>query len=773
MVTAELSGRLCVHNRRRQALQVGWEVLSMDKKKKSGVPDWVRKPELLAPVGGKPHLIAAVNNGADAVYMGGMAFNARIFADNFSDEELPDAIRYAHMRGVKVYMTLNTLVRDDELVRAFEYANYIYGIGVDGLIVQDMGIARMIHKYIPDMPLHLSTQGTLYNREAVELAHELGFCRVVPAREIDLEEIREIAEEGRRVSPDSPVEVEVFAHGALCMCYSGQCQMSRMMGRGSGRTGNRGTCAQPCRQAYTDEKGRTYYALSPKDLCHINNIPDIAMSGAASLKLEGRMKSPEYVATVTRIYRKYIDRFDKLLREYGPDEAKKRYSVDEVDMLELRQIFNRGDFTDGYLYENPGDDLLSGSSPKNQGIYLGRVVAVVDSESKAQDRDEKAAVRGALKRGKVLACVAIDRNSPVSVEQGDGLEFRHDDGDYLVSAPIGSVTTFIKEVGERIILVGDFDRGIETGDLAFRVTDRKLIDEALDAPEKKLPVTMLFTAREGQYPRLVMTDVRAGESVEITADHVIERAQKVPTDASRIADNLSRLGDTPYTPGMTGIDVEIDSDIMVPLSIVNRMRREASEELMDRRAHAVTKGRAPRLSRAELDVAESKEMLGAALFDADAYKAELAKRSVRPVPLEDFMADAEKYAGEGVLPYVLNVSKGNLDRYIRENFDEIVSAVRDTGILIGNLGWIRQFADAGVKVYGDYGLNVYNEQARRLFEDIGVELYMPSHETGVMDERGIPLMITEHPVRAAYLTDRKGENHRIVTAASGDKTLIF
>ncbi len=732
-----------------------------------------KKPELLAPVGGKPHLIAAVNNGADAVYMGGMAFNARIFADNFSDEELPDAIRYAHMRGVKVYMTLNTLVRDDELVRAFEYANYIYGAGVDGLIVQDMGLARMIHRYIPDMPLHLSTQGTLYNREAVQLAHDMGFCRVVPAREISLEEIREIAEEGRRVSPDDPVDVEVFVHGALCMCYSGQCQMSRMIGKGSGRTGNRGTCAQPCRQAYTDEEGKTYYALSPKDLCHIHNIPDLVMAGASSFKIEGRMKSPEYVATVTRIYRKYIDRFDSLCRREGPERAKELYTVDDDDMFELRQIFNRGDFTDGYLYGNPGEDILSGSSPKNQGIYLGRIVAVVDSESKAQDRDEKAAVRGALRRGKVLACVAVDRNSPVGIESGDGIEFRHDDGDYLVSSPIGSVTTYIKEVGERIILVGDFDRGIETGDLAFKVTDRKLIDEALDAPDKKLPVTMLFTAREGQFPRLVMTDVRADETVEIVADHVVERAQKVATDAGRIADNLSRLGDTPYTPGMTGIDVEIDDDIMMPLSIVNRMRREASEELMKRRADSVTSGRAPRLTRAELDVAESAELLGAAVLDADEYGSRIRKSTVRPVPLEDFMKMRSEGTAEDVIPYILNVSRGCLDAYIRENFDEIADAVRDTGILIGNLGWIRQFREAGIKVYGDYGLNVFNEQAKRAFEDAGVELYMPSHETGIRDERGIPLMVTEHPVQAETLTDRKGEIHRIERAASGDKTLIF
>ena len=321
----------------------------------------------------------------------------------------------------------------------------------------------------------------------------------------------------------------------------------------------------------------------------------------------------------------------------------------------------------------------------------------------------------------------------------------------------------------------DFDRGVRRGDLAFKVTDKKQLERALDVPDKKLPVTRLFTGREGQSPRLVMTDVKSGESVEIIADHVIERARKAPTEASRIADNLSRLGETPFSPGLTGIDVSIDDDIMMPVSIVNRMRREAVDELMRLRAESVMRGRAPELTRAKLDIAESAEMLGADALDTDSFEAKLKRRVLRPVPLEDFMKDPGRYrdSDENYIPYILNISKGRLDAYIRENFDGIVSEVKDTGILIGNLGWIRQFLDAGVRVFGDYGLNVYNEQARKAFEDIGVELYMPSHELGLADERKIPLMITEHAVRAEYLTDRKGEDHMVRTAASGDKTLIY
>jgi len=733
------------------------------------------KAELLSPVGAKPHLIAAVNSGADAVYMGGVSFNARVFAENFSDEELPEAIRYAHAHGVKVYMTLNTLIKDEELARAFEYANYIYGLGIDGLIIQDLGLARLLHKYLPDLPLHLSTQGTLYNKEALPAARELGIRRIVPARELTLDEIRELSSAAAAMEP--AMDVEVFVHGAICMCYSGQCQMSRLLGQGSGRSGNRGTCAQPCRQAYTDDSGRTYYALSPKDLCLVNRIPELTEAGAASFKIEGRLKSPEYVATVTRIYRKYIDLYDSLVRELGADEALSKYEVDEKDMMMLRQVFNRGDFTEGYLFGNPGEEILSGASPKNQGIYLGRVVALIDSEDKVTEPDEKAAGRGALRRGKVLACISMDKSAKemsAYVTAGDGLEFRSDEKDYLVNSPAGGVTTYVKDIGDDCFILGDYDRGISAGDLAYKVTDSRLAEEALNLPERKLPATMQFTAREGQYPTLVMTDVRAGYSAEITADYKVEHARKTATDADRIEDSLRRLGDTTYTTGMTGIDVQIDDDVMVPLSTVNRMRREAADELLDNRIKSVVKSRTAKLDKNEMERIKDEEGLGRDILDLSMYPAKIDGNKVSPIPIEIFME--KQYKGDpqpGEIPYILNVSKGKLDKYLEDNFDEIVKAVKNTGILIGNLGWIYRFKEAGVPVYADYGLNVLNNQARLLTEELGAELYMPSHETDVCDERGIPLMITEYPADADTLTDRKGEAHRIVRSASGDKTLIY
>ncbi len=733
------------------------------------------KPELLAPVGGKAHMLAAVNSGADAVYLGGMAFNARLFADNFSDDELTEAINFAHLHGVKVYMTINTLISDDELARAFEYCNYIYGLGVDALIVQDMGLARLLRLYLPELPLHLSTQGTLYNTEAIETASHMGFSRVVPARELAISEIRELAEQG--ASLDDPVDIEVFVHGALCMCYSGQCQMSKVLGGGSGRTGNRGTCAQPCRHPYTDENGSTYYALSPKDMCRIEAIPELAESGAVSFKIEGRMKSPEYVSIVTGIYRKYIDLYDELRRKHGPEEAADLYSVEEDDMLKLRQIYSRGEFTEGYLHGDPGEDLLSGSSPKNQGLFIGRVIAVIDSENKAEGKDERSAVRGALNRGKVLVCIEQSRNA---VSQGirlgysDGLEFRGEDEDYLVNHPISGTATFLKDIGQGCFIAGDFERGVMAGDLVYKVSDCKLIEKARNIPEKKIPVTMSFTAREGQFPTLVITDVKSGKNVEISADHKVERANKTPTDAERIENSLSRLGDTPFTPGLTGIDIQIDDDIMMPLSIVNRMRRDAADELLKLRAESVTSGRKPKLGRDELDRIREAESLGTDKLDFDAYPLSDPKGKTEPIPLESFMKRYE--TGEVTdkeIPYILNVSKGKLDNYIRVHFDEIVAASANKGILIGNLGWIERFKDAGIRVMGDYGLNIYNNQAKKAYEELGAEIYMLSHETGVSDERGIPLMITEHRVDAETLTDRKGGIHKVCISESGDKTLIY
>lgn len=302
--------------------------------------------ELLAPAGGPEALKAAVQSGADAVYLGAGSFSARAGAENFSKDELERAVRYCHVYGVKVHCALNTLIKEKELDAAAETAAEICRAGADAIIIQDLGLAAQLRRMLPDIELHASTQMTVTSLEGVRALEEAGFNRVVLARELSLSEIEKIARGAK-------AEIEVFVHGAICMCYSGQCLMSSMLG---GRSGNRGRCAQPCRLKYTlmedgQERGSAHI-LSPKDMALIEHLDELERAGVASLKIEGRLKSPEYVSAVTGIYRKYLD---------APRGAR----VSKNDMAELRAAFSRSGFTDGYLTGKLGADMMSHDNPAN------------------------------------------------------------------------------------------------------------------------------------------------------------------------------------------------------------------------------------------------------------------------------------------------------------------------------------------------------------------------------------------------------------------------
>ena len=290
--------------------------------------------ELLSPVGDFECLQAAVQNGADSVYLGGIAFNARASASNFDKEGLKKAIRYAKLRNVKINFALNTLIKDNEFDDAVSLAKYVYTLGADAIIVQDLGLAKYIIDNMPGMDVHGSTQMTIHNLQGVLELEKLGFKRVVLSRELNLSEIEYICN-------NSNVEIEVFAHGALCMSYSGQCLLSSTIGA---RSGNRGRCAQPCRLPYEliDENSNLLdkgYLLSPRDLCSLKYIPDLIKAGVSCFKIEGRMKTPEYVAVVTSIYRKYIDLA----------LSDSEYKIDNEDIKKLMQVFNRGGFSTGNL----------------------------------------------------------------------------------------------------------------------------------------------------------------------------------------------------------------------------------------------------------------------------------------------------------------------------------------------------------------------------------------------------------------------------------------
>jgi putative protease len=336
--------------------------------------------ELLAPAGNMTCLHAAVRAGADAVYLGAGPFNARQGADNFSMDELREACDYAHLRGVKIYLTLNTVVLPSELPDAMELARQAYRAGVDAFIVQDPGIAAEITRSIPGARLHISTQMNTHDADGLAAVAALGAKRVTLARELALDEIAVLAVAARELG----MEIETFGHGAICICYSGQCFMSSLIG---GRSANRGRCAQACRLPYTlhnralktkDLPAPGEHLLSPKDLCTAELIPELIEAGVASLKVEGRMKSPEYVSTVVGIYRSIIDRTLAWRAAAGEeaslDEAPR---VTEDELRELSEAFSRG-FTTAYLTKNRGNEIMSYGRPNNRGVFVGRVTAVRD-----------------------------------------------------------------------------------------------------------------------------------------------------------------------------------------------------------------------------------------------------------------------------------------------------------------------------------------------------------------------------------------------------------
>lgn len=502
----------------------------MEKTNGRRAPDEARNttkniPELLAPAGNMEAFLAALAHGADAVYLGGPAFNARMSAGNFTWEEIHEAIRIAHPLDVRIYLAMNTLLTDQELPSAVEMAEKAYEAGIDALIVQDLGLARLVRQRLPDFPLHLSTQGTVYNLSGAKSAARLGFRRVVLARECSIGEIAEVSESGI-------VETEVFIHGALCICYSGQCHLSRVLG---GRSANKGQCAQPCRLPYTDEKGRTAYHLSPRDLCGIDEIPRLAAAGVRSLKIEGRMKSAVYVGAVTGIYRKYLDQY----RDIGTVD------VEPEDREQLLQAFSRGGFTRGYLDGTPEGEFFSGNLPKNTGVPVGQVSSLPGH----------------------AGLVDITASAPLSL--GDGIEIHG----HKIS---GNVLTYLESLPGGKVRIGDFDGPIRPGNPIYRTSSKAMgravqqrIQEFTARNLRAVPVDMDFFA--GPEMPAILT-IRQGE-LELEVESLVpcESAVHRPTDRETVLRQLAKTGGTPFRPGQ--LRATILPDTAVPLSAVNELRR--------------------------------------------------------------------------------------------------------------------------------------------------------------------------------------------------------
>lgn len=554
----------------------------------SGSPS--RLPELLAPAGSPESLRAAIAAGADAIYLSGKRFGARKYAANFSDDEILEGIRLAHARGVRIYVTVNTLIHDRELRGVADELVRLYAAGVDAVLVQDIGVASLAREIVPDLPLHASTQMTIHNAEGVLWAAEQGFSRVVLPRELPLEEIRTIADKTRQ----SGVGLEVFIHGALCYSYSGQCLLSSVIG---GRSGNRGMCAQPCRKPYTmvtgdqDTCGRPerlrdlpsngHYLLSPKDLCTYRHLPELVRAPVVSLKIEGRMKSPEYVAVVVSTYRRALDAIAAGDGKPAPEA--------EQDLL---LAFNRG-FTGGYLFGDRQGTLMARTAPDNRGICIGTV-------TKQDNRS---------------GTVTVHLNGTLLPATGDGLLFtdpakgREDWGFLLNNAPVARDKKTITFSVPRPVAPGSSLSITSSRDLEARA--RQILAHPPDDLVHKVPVDLSITVdTKGSIRMEGRLESGSGKEVLVSyePDFCLVPARSRPLSYDQLEVQLRKSGDTPFV--IRDCSLAYNGTLFAPVAELNRMRRE----FLLRAEEALLRSSMP----SEEDVARSRRRLAAAFDPATA-----------------------------------------------------------------------------------------------------------------------------------------------------------
>ena len=488
----------------------------------------MKRVELLAPAGSLAALQVAVAAGADAVYLGGKQFSARAYASNFDEKELEKALRLAHHHGVRLYMTLNTLLRQDELAAALHYAEQVYSQGIDALIIQDPGLAALVHHQLPDLAIHASTQMTIHNQSGIARAAANGFSRVILARELEIGEIR-------RLQQESPVGLEVFTHGALCFAYSGQCYMSSFLG---GRSGNRGRCAQPCRLTYSSE-GLTSYPLSTKDLCLLDRLKPLVDAGIVSIKLEGRMKRPAYVATVVEQYRRALDQI------YEQNAV----ATDSDGQEELLLAFNRG-FSHGFTYEAPNPQLINPDYPANRGLELARWSA----KQLAGGQPEMWRCQRPLASGDkfLLRC-------------GDQQQTFESNRRYAITEALPLPRLAVLPAGQPLILAM-----IDAAVLQAKAEAYLL---QLEQPDRLRPmeVELHFSICSDQ-PVRVTIDC-AGKQLEHTfAEWLPQPAEKNGLGVEKIQEAMTKLNDTVYV--LKSCTAELAADLWLPTSALNAMRRQ-------------------------------------------------------------------------------------------------------------------------------------------------------------------------------------------------------
>lgn len=660
--------------------------------------------EILAPAGSMECLKAAIAAGADAVYTGGALFGARAYAHNLTEEELLEAIDYVHLHGRRLYLTVNTLIKDREMEKQmYDYLLPYYRQGLDAVIVQDIGLFRFIRKHFPDLPIHASTQMTLTGVDGAKFLEKEGAQRIVTSRELSMAEVKKIADE-------TELEIESFVHGALCYCYSGQCLFSSFIG---GRSGNRGQCAQPCRLLYrTPEAKRPQYLLSLKDICTLELIPEMIESGIYSFKIEGRMKKPEYAAAVAFQYRKYADLYLKYYEECPAEEdpaayAMKKYRVREEDRQMLLDLYNRGGFHTGYYHTQNGREMISLNRPNHAGVPAVKVLA---------------------KKGRNVTVKALTDLYPQDIIELPMRKGREKADNYTCKDAVRK--------GMNVQIPVFADTPFKMDEIWMRTRNSTLIDTLREEfVNGKIKERICGTFR--LYPQEKATLTVKCRDAEITvAGEKAQEALSQPMSRERIEKQLRKTGNTEFE--FSFLKAEIGEKVFLPMQSLNELRREALETLEKvicekyRRSGEV---KDPEEDKTELSMEEEvlsgwtasvrtaeqmevileEEAIGRIYADCTMFPRIWEKDSYVEWITKVHAAGKEIYL---VMPYIF---RERTRKQYEAAYNRIFGAGWD-GILIANyesFAFLKEHGYTG-RIMTDYNLYEFNQESRKFWKEKGV-----------------------------------------------------
>lgn len=615
------------------------------------------KKELLAPVGNKECLYQAVFNGADAVYLAGNKFGARAYAKNFTNEELKEAVDFAHLYGVLVYVAVNTVIFESELEECLNYVAFLYTIGVDAIIVQDIGLMKLVHDYIPEMVIHASTQAHTHNIEQIKFLERLGVKRVVLAREMGIEKVNSL---------ETDMELEIFIHGALCISYSGQCLFSSGLYK---RSGNRGECAGLCRLPYNlveKEKVviRDKYLLSPKEFNSTAYIKALKECQAISFKIEGRMKSPEYVGYVTRMYRKLLDKQD--------------YVLSEKEIFNLKSLYNR-DFTKGYLWGEKDKDFISLNSSNHQGVKIGEVVGFNE------------------KRIKIKLSHELVQEDAIRLpgDLGMYVNFLYDEKWKLINkAAKGDIVYIDNKVGLK-----------KTGDVKLTIS-KKLMMSLKNMEEKKINIIGYVYAHVNEELEVKFSD---GVNEVMFRGEVVSEASKRPVGKERIREIFEALGGTPFK--MESLELDVDDNIFVVIGVLKEIRRNLVQELIKKRIYV---NRNVNLRKYEIN--DVKRDVKEAELSALVRNEEQLKICLEEDVDYIYVTDKELYE-----KYKRNKVYLRLERVMSDYLE-----YSGCNLLVGETGSLKYLANN--KIVSDYYFNVTNSGYVNYLDSLGVKIVTISPE---------------------------------------------